>query len=79
MNIQYGKGKTEYGTGVQIDLDGSEVALAIYTYLTAHDVYIFGSATITINGELIKFGEMYVDPSGFVISKGVKFSGRGDL
>jgi hypothetical protein len=77
MKIAYGIGKTEYGPGVQIDLEGREVATAIYAYLTAHNVHINGAATITINGELIEYGEMYVDPSGFVIADGVKYSGRG--
>lgn len=78
MNVQFGKGKTKYGSGVQIELDGSEIATAIYAYLTAHNVHVFGAATITINGELIEYGEMYVDPSGKVISKGVEYSGRGE-
>jgi hypothetical protein len=28
MEIQFGKGKTKYGPGVQIDLTGEEVAMA---------------------------------------------------
>ena len=36
MNVQFGKGKTEYGTGVQIDLTGDEVATAISAYLVAN-------------------------------------------
>lgn len=77
MEIQFGKGKTEYGTGVQIDLTGSEVAMAIYAYLMAHDVIINGAATITVNGELIENGSMYVDPSGKVIADGVGWDGKG--
>jgi len=77
MNIQFGNGKTKYGPGVQIDLTGNEVAMAIYTYLTAHKVHITGAATITVNGELCEAGEIYVDPSANVIADGVEWSGRG--
>lgn len=78
MEIKFGNGKTEFGTGVQINLTGNEVAMAIYTYLMAHNVVINGAATIRVNGELIEDGEMYVDPSGKVIADGVGWSGRGN-
>jgi len=77
MKIKFGEGKTEYGPGVQINLTGEEVALAIYTYLTAHDVHIDGSATITVNGKLCKKGEVYVDPSARVVANSVGWNGRG--
>lgn len=77
MDIKFGKGKTEYGPGVQINLTGNEVATAIYAYLMAHNVVIDGAATITVNGELCEKGEMYVDPSGRVIANGVGWNGRG--
>lgn len=77
MNIENGKGNTEYGPGVQINLTGDEVAIAIYTYLTAHNVRINGPATIRVNGELCEVGSIYVDPSGSVIAKGKLYSGRG--
>lgn len=77
MDIQFGEGKTKHGPGVQIDLGGNEVALAIYTYLTAHGVHISGPATISVNGETIRFGEVYVDPSGRVVADGVGWNGRG--
>jgi hypothetical protein len=77
MNVQFGKGKTEYGTGVQIDLSGNEVAMAIYTYLTAHNVHVDGAATITVNGELCEVGQIYVDPSARVIYDGIEWTGRG--
>lgn len=77
MKIKYGKGKTKYGPGVQIDLTGNEVAIAIDAYLVAHDVNVSGARTITVNGELIKKGGIYVDPSGFVVTDGVEISGRG--
>lgn len=78
MKVEYGEGKTEYGPGVSIKLTGNEVAMAIYTYLTAHSVHISGPATITVNGKLCKKGSVYVDPSGFVVTNGKKYSGRGD-
>ena len=77
MKIKYGNGKTEYGNGVNIKLTGSEVAMAIYAYLTAHGVYISGAATIRVNGELCKKGSIYVDPSGEVVANGKRYSGRG--
>ncbi len=76
MKVQYGRGKTEYGTGVQIDLSGDEVATAIDAYLVAHGIHVNGARTITVNGGLCEEGEVYVDPSGFVISDGVKFPGN---
>jgi len=77
--IDKGNGKTEYGAGVKIILSGDEVALAIRSYLVAHDTNINGPATIRVNGNLCDCGSIYVDPSGFVISAGVKFDGRTRL
>lgn len=78
MNIQHGNGPTEYGPGVSIELDGNEVATAIDAWLVAHGVHVSGPRTITVNGELCEAGQIYVDPSGFVITpKGKKVSGRG--
>jgi hypothetical protein len=75
MNIQFLEGKVECHKGVQINLTGDEVARAIYTYLTAHNVNIVGAATIMVNGELCKEGQIYVDPSGRVVADGVGFDG----
>lgn len=36
MEVKYGKGKTQYGPGVSIDLTGDEVVTAIDAYLVAH-------------------------------------------
>jgi hypothetical protein len=77
MKVRHGKGRTQYGPGVQIDLTGDEVARAIDAYLVARGVVVFGPRMITVNGELCEVGEVYVDPSGFVIRKGKKLSGRG--
>lgn len=77
MKIKYGKGKTEYGPGVAIELTGDEVANAIDAWLTAHSVHIRGPRTITVNGELCDRGFIYVDPSGQVVANGKGFSGRG--
>jgi hypothetical protein len=78
MNIQFGKGKTKYGTGVEINLTGDEVATAIDAYLVAHGIYVSGARTISVNDQLCQVGQIYVDPSGFVISDGNKWSGRGE-
>lgn len=76
-NIKRGEGKTQYGSGVSIELTGDEVATAIAAYLMAHDIHISGARTITVNGELCEVGHVYVDPSGFVVSEGMMISGRG--
>lgn len=77
MNVKYGDGTTEYGSGVSIELSGVEAATAIDAYLVAHGIHVSGPRTITVNGELCESGRVYVDPSGYVISGGEKFSGRG--
>lgn len=77
MDVSYGEGKTKYGPGISIDLSGDEVALAIDTYLTAHNIHTFGPRTVTVNGALCESGRVYVDPSGFVMDNGEKMDGRG--
>jgi len=77
MNVKYGKGKTEYGPGVSIELTGAEVATAISAFLVAHGVHVSGPRTITVNGELCETGHVYVDPYGFVIADGEKWDGSG--
>lgn len=77
MEIKFGDGRTCYGPGVEINLTGDEVATAIDAYLVAKKVIINGPRTITVNGELIENGRIYVDPSGFVISDGVRLNGDG--
>lgn len=77
MEIKYGEYKTIYGTGVVINLTGEEVATAIQSYLVAHNVHISGASTTRVNRQFIEGGRVYVDPSGFVIADGEKFSGRG--
>jgi hypothetical protein len=52
MKIKKGKGKTEFGRGVDIKLTGDEVAAAIDAYLVARGVSVSGPRTITVNGEL---------------------------
>lgn len=77
MRIEPGSGTTQYGPGVDIHLDGDEVATAILAYLTAHGVHIDGPRTVKVNSELCQAGKVYVDPSGFAVHNGVKYSGRG--
>jgi len=77
MKINHGTSTAGNGPGVQIDLKGEEVARAIDAYLVARGVVIRGPRTITVNGRSCKAGGIYVDPAGFVIRKGKKFSGRG--
>lgn len=78
MIVKHGQGRTEFGPGVSVELTGDEVATAIDAWLVAHGVHVSGTRTVTVNGELCKAGNVYVDPSGFVIADGVKTSGRGD-
>lgn len=77
MDVSFGNGPTKYGPGVRIELTGEDIALAIYAYLVAHDIHISGARTVTVNGELCESGEVYVDPGGFVVADGEKYSGRG--
>ena len=77
MEVKFGSGSTEYGPGVSIDLTGDEVATAIDAWLVAHCVHVSGPRTVTVNDELCGNGYVHVDPSGFVIANGEKFSGRG--
>ncbi len=77
MIVGYGTGITQYGPGVSIELTGDEVARAIDAYLVAHGVHVSGPRTVTVNGKLCEVGHIYVDPSGFVVTEVMKFSGRG--
>jgi hypothetical protein len=77
MNIKHGKGVSKYGPGVEINLTECEVATAIDAYLVTHGVHVSGPRTVSVNGDLIELGRVYVDPSGFVITDGEKISGRG--
>lgn len=78
MKIGYGNGHTEFGSGVDIELTGDEVARAIFAWLVARGVHVDGPRTVTVNGHLCESGRVYVAPEGFVITpKGRKFSGRG--
>lgn len=76
-NVTIGSGKTKFGPGVEVTLTGDEVATAIDAFLVAHGIHVSGPRTITVNGELCVAGSVYVDPSGFVISSGQKYDGRG--
>lgn len=77
MRVEHGDGPTEFGPGVNIELTGDEVAVAIDAYLVAHGVHIRGPRTITVNGALCESGQIYIDPSGFVVAGGERYSGRG--
>jgi len=76
MEIKFGNGKTEFGPGVLIKLDGNEIATAIHAYLMAHSVVI-DAATILVNDDFCQQGQIYVDPSGRVIADGIGWNGRG--
>lgn len=77
MDVKYGEGNTRYGPGISIDMTGVEIVIAIEAYLVERGVYIGGSRTITVNGELCGSGHVYVDPSGFVVYNGETMFGRG--
>lgn len=77
MEVNHGAAETSYGPGVSIELTGDEVATAIDAWLVAHGVHVSGPRTVTVNGALCDVGNIYVDPSGFVVADGVRFSGRG--
>ncbi|HDR9227822.1 TPA: hypothetical protein QDB19_004072 [Burkholderia vietnamiensis] len=77
MEVKMGAGITKFGPGVDVNLTGDEVAQAIDAYLVAHGIHINGPRTVTVNGKLCGSGRVYVDPSGFVIADGRRFSGDG--
>lgn len=77
MRVEYGKGSTSFGPGVGVYLEAHEVSLAIDAYLVAHCVVVRGPRTILVNGERITDGEVYVDPSGFVIHEDRRLNGQG--
>ncbi len=77
MRVDEGRGTTVYGPGVDIFLEGSEVALAIDSWLVGQNIHIEGPRTITVNGKLIEEAKVYVDHSGAVFTKSKKISGRG--
>lgn len=74
--VEMGKGTTEFGPGVEVSLTGDEVAIAIDAFLVAHGVHVSGPRTIRVNGGLCEVGSIYIDPSGFVVSDGKRYSGR---
>jgi hypothetical protein len=76
MRIKTGKGKTKFGTGIEIILTGEEIAIAIESYLVSHNIIIEGARTITVNNALCEYGRIYIDLSGFIIAKGKEYSGR---
>lgn len=78
MEIRHGGGVTKFGAGINIEMTGDEVAQAIDAYLVARGIHVSGPRTVTVNGELCERGRVYVDPSGFVIAGGERFSGRGE-
>jgi hypothetical protein len=46
MEIKKGKGSSEFGPGVEINLSGNELATAIDAYLVAHGIIVVGPRTI---------------------------------
>lgn len=77
MMIVHGKGATEFGPGVSINLTGDEVAIAIDAWLVSQRVHVKGPRTINVNDEMIQCGHIYVDPSGSVIVNGQEIFGNG--
>lgn len=77
--VKMGNGPTKFGPGVDVSLTGDEVATAIDAFLVAHGIHVSGPRTIRVNGELCQVGSIYVDPSGFVVSDGKRYTGRGEI
>ena len=78
MKIKFEK-DTMFGDGVQIDLTGDEVAIAIEAYLMTHGVSMYGPRTIRVNGKPIKDAAVYVDPGGSVMWDGVLWKRIGEM
>ena len=79
MEVEFGRGKSKNGPGIEIKLKSDEVINAINCYLTAHNTYVGGPRIITMNGGPIKKCSIHVDTSGHVISDGKQFLGNGKL
>ena len=77
IEIDYGDGPAKYGPGVQIEMDGEELAKAVDLWLHAQGFIVRGPRTITVNGELCESASCYVYPSGFVVFDGEKYAGSG--
>lgn len=74
MDIKYGKGTTEFGPGVMVELTSVEVDTAIDAYLVNQEVYVSGPRSIQLEDG---GAEVYVDPSGSVRYAGIETFGRG--
>jgi hypothetical protein len=70
---------TPHGTAVKIVLSGNDVAVAIDAWLVARRVIVVGARTISVNGELCSHGEVYVDPSGYVLRKGAMIAASNSI
>lgn len=79
MEIKHANSTSIYGPGVEINLTSSELVTAIESYLTAHNVYIHGARTTYVNESMCESARVYIDPSGFVMKNGVRYSGRGHI
>lgn len=77
MKLDYGKGKTEFGPGVLIQLTGNELCRAIDAFIKDKGLEVKGPRTVRIAGHAATGASVYVDPAGLVIHKGKKYSGRG--
>lgn len=78
--VTHGKGTSQYGPGVQINLTGNELAHAIDIYLVSQNIIVRGPRTIRYQEELLEDDcQVYVDPSGFVMYGGKRFEGKGGV
>jgi hypothetical protein len=77
MEIKFGHGTTQFGPGVLIELTGDEVAQAIDAWLVAHGIRVNGPRSVRVNEEFCSQSEVYVDPSGYVMAGGKRWTGRG--
>ena len=51
MEVKFGEGKTEYGTGISITLDSNEVANAITKYIESKGYTINGARTVKVRAQ----------------------------
>ncbi len=79
MKIKFGPGKSEFGPGVLITLNGDEVVMAIDHWLHAQGFYVNGPRTVRVGGVLGQKGSVYVDPSGHVMYDGQRHNGNGTI
>lgn len=73
MKVQHSK----VGDGVEVNLTGDELAMAVDLFLYSRQVLVVGPRTVKVNGQKCESAQVYVDPSGYVMDNGTRYRGNG--